>query len=166
MRREVLWLEEAGPVPNNLLLPVIVVSDAFEAGSPEAAEQMFARHGWPPAWRNGIYPYPHFHTKAHEALAIARGEVTVLIGGDGGARRHLSAGDAVVMPAGVAHQRLHASEDLLVVGAYPPGQSPDEMRPDHGKVDVKAVREEIARVPDPPCNPVNGEVYPRREGAG
>jgi uncharacterized protein YjlB len=164
MRREVFWLEESGKVPNNPQLPVIVVSDAFEAGSAEAAEAMFARHGWPPAWRDGIYPYPHFHTTAHEALAVARGEVTVLLGGEGGARRHLSAGDAVVLPAGVAHQRLHGSEDLLVVGAYPPGQKPDEIRPDGSRVDIKAAREAIARLPDPPCNPMNGEVYPHREG--
>jgi uncharacterized protein YjlB len=164
MRREVFWLEESGKVPNNPQLPVIVVSDAFEAGSAEAAEAMFARHGWPPAWRDGIYPYPHFHTTAHEALAVARGEVTVLLGGEGGARRHLSAGDAVVLPAGVAHQRLHSSEDLLVVGAYPPGQKPDEIRPDGSRVDIKAAREAIARLPDPPCNPMNGEVYPHREG--
>ncbi len=162
MRREMLWLDEAGSVPNNPLLPVIVVSGAFEPGSPEAAEALFTRHGWPPAWRNGIYGYPHFHTTAHEALAIARGEVTVLLGGEGGARRHLSAGDAVVLPAGVSHQKLQGSEDLLVVGAYPPGQSPDEVRPDRARVDLKSAREAIGRLPDPPCNPLNGEVYPRR----
>jgi uncharacterized protein YjlB len=163
MRREVLWLDASGAVPNNPALPVILVAGAFEAGSPEAAEAMFARHGWPPAWRNGIYSYPHLHSTAHEALAIARGEVTVLIGGEGGARRHLSAGDAVVLPAGTAHQKLDGSEDLLVVGAYPPGQEADELRPDQRMPEPAALRAAIAALPDPPCNPVNGELYPSRD---
>ncbi|MDO9706879.1 cupin domain-containing protein [Paracraurococcus lichenis] len=155
---EQLFLADDGTIPNNPRLPALVFRGAVPAGDPAAAEALFARHGWPPAWRDGIYPYHHYHPDAHEALAIARGQVRVMLGGEGGQVLELAAGDVAVLPAGTGHRNLGASPDLLVVGAYPEGQSPTEYRGRPGE-HARAVPQ-ITQVPDPPNEPVRGRAWP------
>lgn len=163
MQPERLALAESdGAVPNNPRLPALLFRGALPAAAgPEAAEALFARHGWPPAWRNGIYPWHHYHPDAHEALAIACGRVRAQLGGEGGPVLDLEAGDVVVLPAGVGHRNLGASPDLLVVGAYPPGQSPPRTcRADPGAHAASLTA--IAAVPDPERDPVRGLPWPRQ----
>lgn len=148
-----------GEIPNNPRLPVLLHRGALPAGDPAAAEALFRRHGWPPAWRNGIYDYPHYHPDAHEALAVARGHVRVRLGGEAGVVVDLAAGDVVVLPAGTGHQNLGSGADLLVVGAYPPGAEPEEFTGLPGQRD--AALPLIAATLDPPCDPVTGGPYPR-----
>ncbi|MGG5821800.1 cupin domain-containing protein [Falsiroseomonas sp. HW251] len=155
---ERLVLPPSGEIPNNPDLPVLLHRGAVEPG-PEAAEALFARHGWPPAWRNGIYDFHHYHPNAHEALAIAAGRVRVRLGGEGGVTLDLAAGDVVVLPAGTGHRRLYRSPDLLVVGAYPPGSRPEQFTGRAGE--LPRALHAIPRVPDPPCDPVTGAAYPR-----
>jgi uncharacterized protein YjlB len=155
---ELLFFADDGSIPNNPRLPALLFRAALPPGDPTAAEALFAAHGWPPAWRNGIYPYHHYHPDAHEALAIARGSVRVMLGGEGGRALDLAAGDVVVLPAGVGHRNLGASEDLLVIGAYPAGQSPTEFRGRPGEHD-RAVAQ-ITGVPDPAREPVRGHAWP------
>ncbi|MBL6458038.1 cupin domain-containing protein [Belnapia sp. T6] len=158
MTPELLVFADDGTIPNNPRLPALLYRAALPPGQPEAAEALFARHGWPPAWRNGIYPYHHYHPNAHEALAIARGRVRVMLGGEGGQALDLEAGDVVVLPAGTGHRNLGASPDLLVVGAYPPGPEPEEYRGRPGEHD-RAIAA-IPAVPDPEREPVTGGPWP------
>ena len=152
-----------GQVPNNPALPVVVYRGALPAGGDRAraCEQMFAKHGWPDAWRNGIYPHHHYHGTAHEVLGIARGNARVRLGGEAGQSVELNAGDVVVIPAGVAHKREWASGDLLVIGAYPKGQRPDLCRADPAGRD-RAIAA-IAAVPLPAADPVTGQAGPLLE---
>ncbi|HVZ28213.1 MAG TPA: hypothetical protein VG798_06110, partial [Rhizomicrobium sp.] len=120
-------------------------------------EVLFAANGWGKSWRDGIYPFNHFHTATHEVLGIARGHARVRFGGGAGRVMELKAGDVVVQPAGNGHQRLSGSKDLLVVGAYPltrGGGKYDEPRP--GEVDHEAAVKSIARTPAPSSDPVYG----------
>ena len=71
----------------------------------------------------------------------------VRFGGERGETVGVTAGDVVVVPAGVAHALINASDDFLVVGAYAGGRSPDEMRDDGGA--IAAARQSIAEVPLP-----------------
>ena len=124
MRIESFLLPPSGAVPNHPRFPALVYRGVADRPSAEGLEALFARNGWPPQWRDGIYPFHHYHTRGHEALGIASGEVRVLLGGPGGREVALAAGDVAVLPAGTGHCRLSASPGLLVVGAYPPGQAP------------------------------------------
>lgn len=127
MRTEAFLLAPSGAMPNHPRWPALVHRAAAEATA-EALEALFAANGWPPQWRDGIYPFHHYHTRGHEALGIAAGAVTVLLGGPDGREVTLEAGDVAVLPAGTGHCRLSAGPGLLVVGAYPPGQGADICR--------------------------------------
>ena len=113
-----------GRFPNSRL-PLLVYRHAAgeDAGNRAAFfERWFTENRWPAAWRNGIYGFHHYHSTAHEALGICSGHATLRMGGPAGETLAVKAGDVVVIPAGVAHKRLQASADFLVMGAYPKGQ--------------------------------------------
>jgi uncharacterized protein YjlB len=112
-----------GRIPNNVLPLVLYRGGIDLSGSPDPEaliEQTFTANGWGGLWRNGIYPYVHYHSMIHEAMGIARGRAKVRFGGEHGETIEVEAGDVVVLPAGTGHQRLSQSRDLLVIGAYPP----------------------------------------------
>ena len=59
-----------------------------------------------------------------------------------------------MLPAGTGHKRMSASPDLVIVGAYPPGQDYAIEKPDAAS--LGRAREAIARVPLPARDPVEG----------
>lgn len=145
-------------VPNNPRLPLIVYRGALvldPAFDPAAIlEQAFASNGWGSGWRNGIYAFRHFHTRAHEVLGIARGRARVEFGGAAGEHLDFAAGDVAVLPAGTGHKRLAQSDDLLVVGAYPEDSGFDQKRA--GEIAIDTALAAIASVADPSKDPVYG----------
>lgn len=149
-------LPPAGFIPNSHLplIEVRRVLDPTTADLAAAFEGLAGLNGWPPAWRNGIYEFPHFHSVCHEALAIACGRARVRFGGEPGIVLELGVGDATVLPAGTGHQALWASPDLLVIGAYPAG-SPYDLRRGRPE-ELAAVLEAIALVPCPATDPFLG----------
>lgn len=150
-----------GDVPNNARLPLIVYAGAIDANAADVAaafEALFAANGWGDGWRDGIFPFHHYHSTAHEVLGIASGAAEVRFGGESGETLSVKAGDAVLIPAGVGHKRLSSDPGLLVIGAYPPGQHPDLMR--EGAEDKAGIRRRVAAVVMPPRDPVVGEGGP------
>ena len=149
-----LWFAADGWVPNNQRLPALLYRQAIPDARDRAAacEALFDENGWPPQWRNGIYPFHHYHSTAHEVLGIARGSGRVLLGGPNGAPVEVAAGDCVLLPAGTGHCRLAASADFLVVGAYPPGWVWDLRRDALSAAELSA----MARLPIPSTDPVTG----------
>ena len=147
------FFEDDGRFPNSRL-PLLIYRAAVADPSPEAMEELFRRNGWPPGWRATVFTYHHYHSTAHEVLGIAEGRGTLMLGGPNGRTFEVAAGDVVVIPAGVAHQRISSSPDWLVVGAYPPGQHWDLLRGDPADR-VFALRA-IAKVPLPETDPVQG----------
>jgi uncharacterized protein YjlB len=153
-------LEDTGNFPNSLL-PAIIYREIFDFSEGDTAERLEAfleGHGWSGAWRNGIYSYHHYHSTAHEVLVVLSGSVEVQLGGSTGVTIRLSRGDAVIIPAGVAHKNIQASADFEVLGAYPEGQSWDLKYGDPGE--RPEVDENIARVPLPTEDPFFGRHGP------
>jgi uncharacterized protein YjlB len=156
-----VYFDDDGEIPNNPKLPVLIYAKANELhGDPAVAmEHLFGKNGWPPQWRNGIYDYHHYHSNAHEVLGIAKGHVKVRLGGENGRDFDLEAGDVVLLPAGTGHKRLAASDDLLVIGAYPPGQEDYDVLRGKSSERPKALKT-IVRVPMPESDPVHGAEGP------
>jgi uncharacterized protein YjlB len=158
---EVHRFDDDGRIPNSRL-PVLVYRGVDEVAAGAAScERLFAANGWGGSWRDGIFSFHHFHSTAHEVLGIAAGDAAVVLGGPSGGRFEVAAGDVLVLPAGTGHYNDGATGDLLVVGAYPRGQTWDLRRGDPAEHDE--VLANIARVPLPEQDPVlgpNGPLVP------
>lgn len=153
---ETLHFADDGRIPNSPL-PLLLLRRALPEGTSDAAaafEALFARHGWTGAWRDGIFPYHHFHSTTHEVLGVARGWAEVCFGGPEGTVARLAAGDVAVIPAGVGHKLERSGDGFLVVGAYPDGRDWDVRRGDPGERET--VMANLARVSLPATDPVHG----------
>jgi len=151
-----------GRVPNNPTLPFVAWRHALDLGGTDEPagriEATFAAAGWGRMWRDGIYSFIHYHSMIHEALGVARGTAQVRFGGDSGEILALAAGDVCVLPAGTGHQCLSASDDFLVVGAYPPTGTYDLCRA--GSDEIVRARRTIPQVPLPDLDPVTAGPAP------
>jgi uncharacterized protein YjlB len=150
-------LTDDGVFPNNARLPLTVYRQAVAVPKRDPAagfEVLFAANHWPPAWRSSIFGYHHYHSTAHEALGVFRGRATLQCGGEHGIVVEVQAGDVVVIPAGVAHKSLRASQDFCAVGAYPRRQQWDTCTGAPGE--RPRTDRNIASVPLPAADPLYG----------
>ena len=153
--------KDDGIIPNHPRWPLVIYRGAVrldEAFDPAALfEELFERNGWGDTWRNGIYDYVHYHSRIHEVLGIARGHGKVQFGGLNGRTISLKGGDVAILPAGTGHQCLGASDDFLVIGAYPPNGTYDECTKSEHR---KATLRNIPKVGRPRKDPVFGNGGP------
>lgn len=154
---ELLHLKPDNPFPNNQMPVRLYRGVVSEGDFADGIESLFRENGWQGTWRNGIMDRHHFHATAHEALGCARGSVDVLLGGPNGETVTMHAGDIALLPAGTSHKNLSHSDDYLIIGAYPPGQSPDFEYGDADRYDE--VLASIGRVPPPQRDPATGDRF-------
>ena len=149
-------LADDGTYPNSDL-PVLVYRQALRSSGRAPArrlEQIFGANGWTGVWCNGIFSYHHYHSTAHEVLGISAGSATVQLGGPEGGMLDVSAGDVLVLPAGVAHKNQGADRAFEVVGAYPDGQAWDLKQGAEGE--RPEADRNIEQVPLPSHDPLFG----------
>lgn len=89
---------------------------------------LFSSNGWQTQWifRYGATQTSHYHSQAHECMAVLTGNATIRFGvadtvddleesthgsgkEDGGIEVHAEAGDVFVIPAGIAHKTFDTS---------------------------------------------------------
>ena len=154
MQPQTIRLEAGDWVPNNPNFPVLLYRSLLTDGDrAEGFENLFSRNGWGGLWRNGVYPFHHYHSNTHEVLGFARGSARLIIGGPTGVELEVSAGDAAILPAGTGHCRLRASDDFLVIGGYPPEGQYDLCRQAATPEQLRHIRE----LPPPKTDPVTGK---------
>lgn len=118
-----------GLMPNTSLQnkPLLIYHSAFSS-SPLSASQIetYIRSVGvcAPQWRYTMYSTTHFHSTTHELLVISSGKARLLFGGEGnpgGVKVDVTAGDVILVPAGVGHQLLEDHGGFEMVGSYPVG---------------------------------------------
>ncbi len=139
-------------MPNNPTLPVLHYR-GLASDRPTSLEALFETNGWPPQWRNGVYRFHHYHSTAHEVLGFPSGRARLMLGGPGGREIDVASGDVLVLPTGTGHCLLAGSDDLSVIGAYPPGQRWDICRAAPAPDAVARMR----HLPFPDRDPVEGD---------
>jgi len=149
--------EDDGVIPNSKY-PVLHYLDVFMLGTPDMdmlMEERFAQHNWSNTWRNGVYPFHHYHSITHEVMGIYAGSAILQLGGKKGKEIEVQEGEVLVIPAGVAHKKISADAAFRVLGAYPGAANYDLI---DAEASLKeAALQRIKAVPIPDNDPVLGE---------
>ncbi len=152
-----------GIFPNSVL-PLLLYRQVITTEAKHSAsvfEKCFAENDWTNSWRNGVYPFAHYHSTSHEVLGVYSGSANLRLGGDHGKRIEVHAGDVIVIPAGVAHQNVSDTGHFGVVGAYPGGRNWDLLRGLPGE--RPQADHNIAGLPIPEDDPIYGGEGPLRQ---
>ena len=154
--------KDDGVVPNHPHWPLVIYRNAVKLPAtldPAAVfEDLFGKNGWGDSWRDGVYDYLHYQSRIHEVMGVARGTAVVQFGGKEGRTLTVKRGDVLVLPAGTGHECISASDDFLVVGAYPPTGTYDVFR-SSPKEHAKASKT-VPKVAPPRRDPVYGKDGP------
>ena len=147
-----------GSIPKNPKLPLMFYAGVFDDVTPGLIKDTFHANEWGKGWRASVFPFPHYHAEAHEALGCFRGSATIRLGGAKGIEQKVQPGDVVIIPAGVGHENLESTSDFSMVGTYPPGQNPDLQRDEPRTPLGTGIDSE--EVPLPTSNPIYGKDGP------
>ncbi|KAL3483013.1 RmlC-like cupin domain-containing protein [Aspergillus germanicus] len=126
--------------------------------NPVKVYDLFTKNGWDVQWifRYGPTQLSHYHSKAHECMAVLSGTATIRFGvadtsddldanthGDawekGGIELNAEAGDVFVIPAGVAHKTFNTkpeAEFRLLTPGEGHGIDADDKREALGKINL------------------------------
>jgi uncharacterized protein YjlB len=143
-------------VPNNPHHPAVIARDALGgAHDDRAVRALMEENGWGGTWTSIVFDYHHFHPDAFEALAVASGSATLMLGGPQGDTVEVQAGDVMILPPGFGHRRLAMRDGFQICGAYPPGQENYTIIRGSSGYDDAMLRQ-IAGVAKPRTDPVWG----------
>jgi len=150
------FFEDDGIFPNSQL-PVLMYRQAIQLPKWFAAskvKKLLQSNGWSNNWKQGIYTFSHYHSITHEIVVVCKGELHLLIGGTHGKIFTLHKGDAIAIPAGIAHKNVGKENDATCVGGYPEGRNFDINKGLPGERPTTDYN--IQRVPIPATDPFTG----------
>jgi uncharacterized protein YjlB len=117
---------------------------------------MFSRNGWQVQWifRYGPTQQSHYHSEAHECMAVLTGEATIRFGvadtsddldesthgsgkEPGGIEIHAKAGDVFVLPAGTAHKTFDTTPATFTLLTPGDGHGVDAVDPREALREIK-----------------------------
>lgn len=150
------YFDDDGVTPNSRL-PVLIYKNVLAETTEDFAsslESIFQQNNWTENWRDIVLDKDHYHSTTHEVLGISKGSVNLQLGGARGKKILASAGDVLILPAGVAHRSLNNELHYEVIGGYPEGRPWDMIYCEPEKyVEAKIV---IDRLPLPTTDPIFG----------
>lgn len=147
-------------VPNNPDYPAVIARNALGGANGDGAVRALMEHnGWSGTWTWRVFDYHHFHPDAFEALAVAQGSATLMLGGPQGETVEVEAGDVMILPPGFGHCLIDMRASFQICGAYPPGQENYTVVRGSDGYDARMLRQ-IAAVPQPSTDPVWGDRGP------
>ncbi|MGG3623527.1 cupin domain-containing protein [Bacillus gobiensis] len=153
-RIDTLLFEDDGKIPNNPTLPLLIYTQVLDGRTGEA-KSIFDQNDWKNSWVGGVFGYHHYHSNTHEVLGVISGEALLQFGGEAGKQVKVTAGDTVVIPAGVGHKKIQSSNDFKVIGAYPGGSGFD-LKTGKAEEREEAIQN-IKEVPLPKADPLFGD---------
>lgn len=158
MKTESYSSKPEGKIPNSRF-PLLIHRGAIPGGGVDAVKARFRKNGWGNNWQYpGIYEYAHFHSTSHECLGCAAGWMEFNLSVDGWTKVRLETGDVIVMPAGVSHEMIGHSEDIMVCGGYAGGRDWDNIQEAYLTPDLYyQACKQIMALPIPDRDPVTGD---------
>lgn len=158
MKTEAYTSKPEGQIPNSRY-PLLIHRGAIPGGGVDAVKARFRENGWLNNWEYpGVYEYAHFHSTTHECLGCAAGWMEFSLSVEGWTRVRIEAGDVIVMPAGVSHEMVGHSDDIMMVGGYPDGRDWDNIQEAFlTDADLKAAVKRIMMLPIPDRDPATGK---------
>jgi len=142
--------------------PLIIYHAAYPPSTPPSAiETLLTKNSITPQWRYTMYTTTHYHSTTHEVLCVVAGRAKLLFGGEknpGKVETEVKAGDAMLVPAGVAHRLLEDVDGgFEMVGGYPVGCGWDMC---YGKSGEEDKMKAVANVEWLEKDPIYGEDGP------
>ncbi len=154
-----LAAERRDAVPNNERYPALILAEVLSGtNAPGDILALFEENGWGGGWTWEIFDYHHFHPDAFEALAVAQGAATLMLGGPQGREIEVKAGDVIILPPGYGHKQIEKRDGFTVCGAYPRGQEDYSTLRDSDGYDDRDL-ETMRSVEPPETDPVFGLPY-------
>ncbi|PKY01820.1 hypothetical protein P168DRAFT_292877 [Aspergillus campestris IBT 28561] len=159
---ETYYLQKGTFVPNNRLPALVYRGVLPRPLSRESTKALCERNHWERRGEWGAIWEAHFHPNTHECYGVLQGQSILVLGRErhaestGGVEVDVRAGDVVVVPAGVSHRSLSATDDYRYMGVYPE-QCP-RWRNDFckGTEAMDKLEEDIRKVIIPDHDPVYG----------
>ena len=160
MTTEAYTSKPQGRIPNSRF-PLLIHRNAIPGGGVDAVKARFRENGWGNNWEYpGVYEYAHFHSTTHECLGCASGwmEFNLSVGDGGWTKVRIEAGDVIVMPAGVSHEDVGHSNDIMMCGGYADGRDWDNIQEEFLTPELYYMAcKSIMALPIPSLDPATGK---------